>query len=250
MWYQATIRYQQPDDKGINKTVTETYLIDAVSYTDAETRSYELLSRNLAEFFITKLSRIRLSEVFEIADGSDDWYKLKVCYITFDEKTQKEKKVPYNMLINASDPREAYDLLKERLGKIQDYIITDVNLTKILEVFPMPKEDKTSAQDVMNKLRAENDSLKGNYTHPLDVTCGSGSKDDPYIVIPGQADESLTEKLRDELNKHNGVFGRPIPAPSSVHSDPNCIFMYCPNRDHCIENGCMNQMKNAKIEQS
>lgn len=153
VWYQATIRYQQPDDKGINKTITEVHLVDAVSYTDAESRIYDSVASNLAEFFLSKLSRMRLSEVFFVEDGAETWYKLKVQYITFDEKTQKEKKVPYNMLINAPDPREAYDLLKERLGKIQDYIITDVNITNILEVIPYEKEGE--------------DPLKGGNFRPL-----------------------------------------------------------------------------------
>ncbi|MDJ1480569.1 DUF4494 domain-containing protein [Cytophagaceae bacterium YF14B1] len=153
VWYQATIRYQQPDDKGINKTITEVHLVDAVSYTDAESRIYDSVASNLAEFFLSKLSRMRLSEVFFVEDGAETWYKLKVQYITFDEKTQKEKKVPYNMLINAPDPREAYDLLKERLGKIQDYIITDVNITNILEVIPYEKESE--------------DPLKGGNFRPL-----------------------------------------------------------------------------------
>jgi Domain of unknown function (DUF4494) len=152
VWYQAAIRYQQPDEQGKNKTINEVYLVDAVSYTDAEARIYDAIASNLAEFFLSKLTRMRLSEVFFVEDGAETWFKVKVQYITFDEKTQKEKKVPYNMLINALDPREAFDLLKERLGKVQDYVITDVNITNILEVIPYEKEE---------------DPLKGGNFRPL-----------------------------------------------------------------------------------
>jgi hypothetical protein len=64
-----------------------------------------------------------------------------VQYITFDEKSQKEKKVPHIMLINANDPREAYDLLKKNLGSLNDYQITDINITAILEIFPYEPEN-------------------------------------------------------------------------------------------------------------
>jgi hypothetical protein len=141
LWYQAAIRYQQPDEKGNNKTISEVYLLDAVSYTDAEARVYDAVASNLAEFHLNKLARMRLNEVFFVEEGAETWFKVKVQYITFDEKTQKEKKTPYNMLINAANPREAYDLLAERLGKVQDYVITDVNITNILEVIPYEKDD-------------------------------------------------------------------------------------------------------------
>jgi hypothetical protein len=134
MWYQGTIRYNQPDEKGRNKTINETYLIDAISYTDGETQMYQI-AENISDFQLSKLTKMKLSEVFFIEGGSETWYKAKVQYIAFDEKTQKEKKIPYNMLINADNPLEAYNLLKERLGTIQDYEITDLNITKILKVF-------------------------------------------------------------------------------------------------------------------
>ena len=140
LWYQATIRYQQPDDKGKNKAITETYLLDAVSYTDAEARIYGAVASNLADFHLSKLSRMRLNDVYFVEEGAETWFKLKVLFVTFDEKAQKDKKVPYNMLINAANPREAYDLLAERLGKVVDYEITDVNITNILEVIPYEKD--------------------------------------------------------------------------------------------------------------
>lgn len=141
-WFQTKIRYQQQDDKGKVKTISETYLIDAVSYTDAEARTYDIVARNTPEFNLHGLSRMKLAEVFFEENNAEKWFKAKVSYISFDEKAQKEKKIPYNMLINAHNPREVYDLLIERLGKVQDYEITDINLTNILDVFPYEKEDE------------------------------------------------------------------------------------------------------------
>ncbi|MCU0324609.1 MAG: DUF4494 domain-containing protein [Spirosomaceae bacterium] len=141
-WYQGKIRYQQQDEKGRNKTINETYLVDAVSYTDAEARMYKAIASNIPDFHLSKLARMKLAEVFFIDEGSEIWYKAKVQYIAFDEKTQKEKKIPYNMLINADNPLEAYNLLKERLGSVQDYQITDLNITNILEVIPYDEKEE------------------------------------------------------------------------------------------------------------
>lgn len=135
-WYQASIRYQQTDEQGKVKAISEVYLFDAVSYTDAEAKTYAYVADNLQDFQISTIKRMKLAEVFFVEEGAETWYKCKVQYITFDEKAQKEKKVPYMMLINAENPREAYDLLKERLGTVSDYLITDCNLTTILEVVP------------------------------------------------------------------------------------------------------------------
>jgi hypothetical protein len=135
-WYQGKIRYQVQDEKGKTKTINEVYLIDAVSYTDAEARVYNAVAANVPDFHLSKLARMKLAEVFAVEEGSEIWYKAKVNYISFDEKSQQDKKVPYNMLINAENPLEAYNLLTERLGTVQDYQITDLNITNIMEVIP------------------------------------------------------------------------------------------------------------------
>ncbi len=140
LWYQGTVRYQLTDEQGRAKNISETYLVNAVSYTEAEARVYDVAA-HLPDFNLSRLSRMRLSEVFFVEDGSPTWFKVKVQYISFDEKSQKEKKVPYFMLINALNPRDAYDLMVERLGAIQDYIITDITITNIIEVVPYDKEE-------------------------------------------------------------------------------------------------------------
>ena len=145
-WFQAKIRYQQLDEKERTKTINEVYLLDAVSYTDAEARTYDIVSRNVPDFSITGLVRMKLAEVFFEENGAEKWFKAKVNYISFDEKAQKDKKIPYNMLINAHNPREVYDLLVERLGKVQDYEISDIDLTNILDTYPYDKE-----QEILSK---------------------------------------------------------------------------------------------------
>lgn len=145
-WFQANIRYTQQDDQGKQKTVNEVYLFDSVSYTDAEAKTYAYVADNWPDFQLISIKRLKMQEVFFVENGADLWFKAKVQYITFDEKSQKEKKTAYNMLINAENVKDAYDLLRERLGPINDYIISDINSTNILEVIPYENiEDKVAA---------------------------------------------------------------------------------------------------------
>lgn len=145
-WYLGKIRYQQPLDElavGTNneslqkqKTVSESYLIDAVSYTDAESRLYGIVADNTPDFQITGLRPMRLSDVFHLETG-EKWYKCKVVYTTEDERSGKEKKVVNVMLINAETVKEAYERIQESLKTmLVPFDITDVNLTPILEVVP------------------------------------------------------------------------------------------------------------------
>ncbi len=152
-WYLGKIRYQQPiDEMAIGtrneslikqKAVTEAYLIDAVSYTDAEARLYGIVADNTPDFQITGLSPMRLSDVFHLETG-EKWYKCKVVYITEDERSGKEKKVVNVMLINAGTVKEAYERIQESLkSMLVPFDITDVNLTPILEVVPYEKDEET-----------------------------------------------------------------------------------------------------------
>ncbi|UTA68727.1 MULTISPECIES: DUF4494 domain-containing protein [Emticicia] len=141
-WYQGKIRYQIVDEKDKTVKVTEVYLVDAVSYTDAEARIYSAVAANVPEFHLSGLARRKFHEVFFVEDGAETWYKVKVNFMSFDEKTQKEKRTPFNMLINAQNPSEAYNLIAERLGTVEDYQITDINLTNILEVLPYDEVDE------------------------------------------------------------------------------------------------------------
>lgn len=141
-WYQGKIRYQKVDEKDRTIKITEVYLVDAVSYTDAEARVYHTVASNTPDFQLFGLSRMKIHEVFFVEEGSETWYKVKVNFISFDEKAQKEKRTPFTMLINADNPLLAYQLISERLGTVEDYQITDINITNILEIIPYEKPEE------------------------------------------------------------------------------------------------------------
>ncbi|WP_394369971.1 DUF4494 domain-containing protein [Spirosoma endbachense] len=157
-WFLGKIRYQQPiDDSNVGsrkdefikqKTITEAYLVDAVSYTDAEARLYQEIAANTPDFEITNITRMKLADVFYHDDGGETWFKVKAVFITDDEKTGKQKKTPSVMLVNAETPKQAYERVELSLKTALDpFEITDVNTTKILEIFPYTEESESTIVD-------------------------------------------------------------------------------------------------------
>jgi hypothetical protein len=149
-WFQAKIKFVQEDEKGVARNINQVYLFDAVSYTDAEARAYQHLAAEVPDFQLTGLTKMKLNEVFFEENSSEIWFKCKVSYIIFDEKSQKDKKVPYVFLLNAHNIKDAYDILEGKLGSVQDYIITDIGATKILDVIPYEEEESQEPQITPN----------------------------------------------------------------------------------------------------
>ncbi|WP_128544165.1 DUF4494 domain-containing protein [Larkinella soli] len=141
-WYQGKIRYQLQDPTGKLKTINETYLLDAVSYTDAEARLYKEVAANTPDFTVTSITRMRLADLFHFEEGGETWFKCKVIYVTEDDKG-REKKIVNQMLVNAENVRQAYDRIAESLKTMLiPFETTDINTTKILDIFPYSEEDR------------------------------------------------------------------------------------------------------------
>jgi len=94
-WYLGKIKYQQEQENGALKTISEAYLVDAVSYTDAEARIYRIVADNTPDFQVSSLSKMKLSDVFHFEDeGGEKWFKCKTFYVSIDDSkgAAKEKK--------------------------------------------------------------------------------------------------------------------------------------------------------------
>lgn len=144
MWYKSTITFVQQDDKGQNIKRTQQYLFDAVSYTDAEARTYQYCAEELKEFSVTNITKQTLNELFFIESAGDIWFKVKVSYIVFDERSAKEKRVPFHFMLNAIDVKETHDMLVSKLGTVQDYFIESIVSTAIVDVIPYIAPDETA----------------------------------------------------------------------------------------------------------
>jgi len=140
-WFECTAKYAKTDESGREKTVSETYLLDAVSFTEAETRIYkELVSMVSGEFSVTRISRTKLAEIIPSETG-DRWYKAKVTFITFDEESGKEKRVSQFVLVFSDNVRNAYDQVIEAMkGMMADFEIGGITESPIVDVFPYVPE--------------------------------------------------------------------------------------------------------------
>ena len=138
-WFTCKICYEKTLENGMNKKVTEPYLVDALSFTEAEARIIEEMTPYISgEFTVTDVTRARYSELFYADDASADrWYKVKLGFITLDEKSGAEKKTYTNVLVQSTDLRQAVkDLDAGMKGSMADYIIVSVAETAIMDVYP------------------------------------------------------------------------------------------------------------------
>ncbi len=137
-WFECKVRYEKTLENGLVKKVTEPYLVDALSFTEAEKRFLEEIEPFMSgEFQVTDIKRAKLSELFESSDdNADKWFKAKVAFITLDEKTGTEKKSNQTMLVQASDLRDAVKRLDKGMeGTMSDYEIAAIAETPIMDVF-------------------------------------------------------------------------------------------------------------------
>ena len=136
-WFECKVSYEKTMENGTQKKVTEPYLVDALSFTEAEARIIEELRPYIAgEFTIADIKRAKLSELFFNENG-DRYFKAKVCFITLDEKSGTEKTTVANMLAQACDLREALQVVNKGMeGTMADYYISSLSATQIMDVFP------------------------------------------------------------------------------------------------------------------
>lgn len=138
-WFECKIRYEKEMENGMNKKVTEPYLVDALSHTEAETRIIEEVTPYIAgEFEVAAVRKVKYTELFFSEDpAADRWYKVKLGFITLDEKSGSEKKTYTNVLVQSPDLRQAVkDLDAGMKGSMADYIIVSVTETAIMDVYP------------------------------------------------------------------------------------------------------------------
>jgi hypothetical protein len=140
-WFECKVSYEKMMENGVQKKVTEPYLVDALSFTEAEARITEEIKPYITgEFLIADIKRARLAELFFNENG-DRYYKIKVFFITLDEKSGAEKKTAVQMLAQASDIKDAIAVLEEGMkGTMADYTIASVSETMIMDVFPFSAE--------------------------------------------------------------------------------------------------------------
>jgi len=136
-WFECKVKYMKMDQNGKEKMVSEPYLVDAVSFTEAEKRIHEMLKPYISgEFNVTNIKIANFSELIP-NDGGDRWFKVKVTYIGYDEEKKVERRTNTYMLIQANNVKEAYENTENALkGMVSDYEIPVIQQSPLMDVFP------------------------------------------------------------------------------------------------------------------
>lgn len=134
-YFEVGIRYDKTMEDGTQKRVTEQYIVNALTFTEAETRAidefdaYQLENMDVVTMKITKYSEI-------IDRDGTRYYKAKVNTIEIDDRTEKEKKTPTYLLVMADDIDDARKAVLEAYSKsMLDFEIEMLQETKIVDVF-------------------------------------------------------------------------------------------------------------------
>ena len=142
-WFECKIRYEKTMENGMVKKVNEPYLVDALSFTEAEARIIEEITPFVTgEFTVSDIKRANYSELFPSEEeAADKWFKCKLIFIMLDEKSGEEKKSSTQVLVQAADLRDAVKKLDEGMkGTMADYQIGMVTETPIMDVYPFHAE--------------------------------------------------------------------------------------------------------------
>ena len=129
-WFECKVKYDKTLETGVVKTVTEPYLVDALSFTEAEARITEEMQPYISgEFTVSTVRRVNLSDVFR-NDSGDRWYKVKTNFITIDEKTASFQ------LVQASEFKEALEVFMEGMkDTMADFEIASITETPLMDVY-------------------------------------------------------------------------------------------------------------------
>lgn len=141
-WFKTSVSYEKILENGMQKKVTEPFLIDALSFSEAEARITEEIHPYISgDFTIADIKREKYSEVFFNEQG-DRYFSAKVEFITLDEKSGNERKTSVKMLVQASDIQEAKDVLTEGMeGTLADWQLVKLEETKIMDVFVFSEKE-------------------------------------------------------------------------------------------------------------
>lgn len=181
-WYACKVKHSRQTEDGTLKSVTDSFLVDAVSYTDAEKRIYAAMEVDAqGEFSVANISKTNLSEVINF-DDADFWYKCKVTYITVDGDAGKELKVNTYFLVSAENLKQAYERVEDSLNSmLVPFDIPSITKTNFYDVYPYSEEEK------------ENEEIPDNLTPVSEV------EEEPELYTDGFG-EGEEDEEEEEIN--------------------------------------------------
>lgn len=152
LWFECKVRYDKMMENGSVKKANEPYLVDALTFTEAEARIIEEMTPFISgEFSISAVKKTKISEIF-FDDSADKYYMVKVNFITLDEKSGTEKKSASFILAQASDFDGALARFKEGMkGTMADYDIASIAETPLMDVYPLDLSAEKTPENAPQK---------------------------------------------------------------------------------------------------
>lgn len=157
-WFEAKVKYLKVNEDGREKKVNEAYLLDALSYTEAESRiMHEMESVIKGDYYISSLKKSNVTELVPSEDENDDrWYKAKIAIIDADEVSGKEKSSYQYYLVAAGNINRALENLEKSLSTfVVPYEICSIADTQFMDVFPYFSEDNQIPNNLKPLEKAE-----------------------------------------------------------------------------------------------
>ena len=136
-WYEVKMRYDKVHEDGYEKKVTESYVVEALSFGEAEKTAIEFLGSYVSgEIQVVNINPMKFQEVFfNEQESCDRYYKAILQFITIDEKTEREKHTQVYYLVQASSFDNCKDTIRTIMdGTMIDYQIASVSETKVIDV--------------------------------------------------------------------------------------------------------------------
>ncbi len=134
-YYEVSVKYDQTQENGLVKKVTEKYLTEAFSFTEAEAKMIDYIKEYaVGEFDITAIRRQQFYDIFRSQkQEADRWYKATLAFVTIDEKSGKEKRSPMAVMVLASDFDDARNTIQEGMkGSLGDWEKANIGETRIV----------------------------------------------------------------------------------------------------------------------
>ena len=137
-WFECKVRYEKTQEDGMPKMVTETYVVDGCDFGDAFKSISEYAIKHIAnEFEIVAMKMARYKDIVTVNSISEKFFRVKINVITIDEKTDKQKKTPMFVLVQAANIAATRKVIDDDYmgGTMLDYEISSVVETKIVEFY-------------------------------------------------------------------------------------------------------------------
>lgn len=136
-WIETKLRYDKVMENGAVKKVNEPYLVDALSFAEAEARIIEEMRPYISgDFTVEAVKKAKIAEVFG-SDTASRWWKIRVAFITINERTGIEKRDLTDFLVAGEDLEDALSTFKQNMkGTLADYEVTAITETAIIDIFP------------------------------------------------------------------------------------------------------------------